>query len=186
MLSGLRRVLMMGTCTMHNRHGTHRFQRIPTEWTCSFNGIEHGRGGPAGRVHQRALRAPPKRSVLLAQSHRCLDRPPKRQMMVIASGRLASTWSRRSITQLRQRVWDIERAPLEMRLQRGTYRDLLRLSGYGKAMDGPVYGRAAARSSAVPAAINVPVNSRVPPQRVSFKAGTSALFLDLEPTEPET
>ena len=90
----LDRMLKMGTCAMPNRHASDRFRLVPTEWSCSFNGFLHAHRGPAGRVQQRALRWPSKRSVLLAQSHQYLDRLPKRQTMVITSNRLGSTWSR--------------------------------------------------------------------------------------------
>ena len=68
---------------------------------------------PAGRVLQRAVRRPGKRSLLLAHSRGCPHRQPERLMMIIASHRLASTWSRPSSTERRRRWWVTERALLK-------------------------------------------------------------------------
>ena len=108
---------------------------------------------PAGRVLQRAVRRPGKRSVLLAHSRGCLHRQPERLMMIIASHRLASTWSRPSSTERRRRWWVTERALLKARLESGTEHELVRPSGHGAALAGPGGDRWAARSGAVPAAI---------------------------------
>ena len=108
---------------------------------------------PAGRVRQRAVRRPAKLSVLLAHSHECLDRLPERHKIIIASDRLASTWSRPSSTERRRRWWVTERALLKARLESGTEHELVRPSGHGAALAGPGGDRWAARSGAVPAAI---------------------------------
>ena len=74
-------------------------------------------------------------------------------MMIIASHRLASTWSRPSSTERRRRWWVTERALLKARLESGTEHELVRPSGHGAALAGPGGDRWAARSGAVPAAI---------------------------------
>ena len=91
--------------------------------------------------------------MLLAHSRGCLHRQPERLMMIIASHRLASTWSRPSSTERRRRWWVTERALLKARLESGTEYELVRPSGHGAALAGPGGDRWAARSGAVPAAI---------------------------------
>ena len=73
--------------------------------------------------------------------------------MIIASHRLASTWSRPSSTERRRRWWVTERALLKARLESGTEHELVRPSGHGAALAGPGGDRWAAWSGAVPAAI---------------------------------
>ena len=140
---------------MHNRRVTDGLSRIPTEWTCSFNGLQltHRTSRAADRVLQQAVRRPGKRSLLLAHSRGCLHRQPERLMMIIASHRLVSTWSRPSSTERRRRWWVTERALLKARLEIGTDCELFRPSGHVAVLAGPGGDRWAARSGAVPAAI---------------------------------
>ena len=75
-------------------------------------------------------------------------------MMIIASHRLASTWSRPSSTERRRRWWVTERALLKVSLESGTESELVRPSGHIAALAGPGVDRRAALSGAVPAAIS--------------------------------
>ena len=119
-LSARDRVLRGGTWTTYNRRASDIFQRLPTERSCSPTSFQHAIRGQQGRVQQRPLRRPAKRSVLLAQSHGCLDRLPQRRKIMIACHRLASTWSRRASTQCRERSWVAERDLFKVRLKSGT------------------------------------------------------------------
>ena len=83
-----------------------------------------------GRVRQRPVRRPAKRSALLAQSHGCLDRLPQRRKIMIASHRLASTWSRRASTQCGERNWIAEHDLFKVRRKSGTYHEVIRPSGH--------------------------------------------------------
>ena len=79
---------------------------------------------------------------------------------MIASHRLASTWSRRASTQCRERSWVAERDLFKVRLKIGTYREVLRPSGHRAALYYPGDDRWAALSDAVLAAIDGPVPAR--------------------------
>ena len=129
-LSARDRVLRRGTCTTNNRRASDRFQRLPTERSCSPTGFQHAIRGQQGRVQLRPICRPAKRSALLAQSYGCLDRLPQRRKIMIASHRLASTWSRRASTQCGERSWIAECDLFKVRLKSGTYHEIIRPSGH--------------------------------------------------------
>ena len=123
-LSARDRVLKTATWTTCNRRASDRFQRLPSERSCSSTGFQHAIRGQQGRVQLRPICRPAKRSALLVQSHGCLDRLPQRRKIMIASHRLASTWSRRASTQCRESSWVAERDLIKVRLKSGTYSGL--------------------------------------------------------------
>ena len=60
-LSARDRVLRRVTCMTYNRRASDRFQRLPTERSCSPTGFQHAIRGQQGRVQQRPICRPAKR-----------------------------------------------------------------------------------------------------------------------------